>query len=57
MDLREPVDTKGGKEAIPMSISPHIAIFVLFMLAVFGATRIDEVRQRHRAVQRGPQRH
>ncbi|HQR81066.1 MAG TPA: hypothetical protein PLT68_12690 [Actinomycetota bacterium] len=40
-----------------MSISPHIAIFVLFMLAVFGATRIDEVRQRHRAVQRGPQRH
>lgn len=40
-----------------MSISPHIALFVLFMLAVFGATRIDEIRQQHRETRRGRQLH
>lgn len=40
-----------------MSVSPQVILFVLFMLAVFGATRIDEVRQQHRKARDGRRHH
>jgi hypothetical protein len=41
----DPIQRK--KEAA-MTISPHVILFVLFMLTVVQATRIDEMRQHKR---------
>lgn len=47
MVFDEPAESTGAtqKEAM-MAVSPQVVLFVLFMLAVIQATRIDEARQK-----------